>query len=148
MITPTPGPAPDFGPPLVVLVEDEEPDVVRFQRLASRCALQTDLVVAWDAAEALDVLRGLAEAGRRAVVVTDINLPGLSGHDLIDEVRRDPRLQAMVVFVLSSSNLQSDIERAYARHVAGYIVKDGAADALEEGVRMLAHYCRAISLPG
>lgn len=136
--------------PTVMLVEDEDLDVVQFQRLAKRFGLDVPLLIARDGSEALRILRmhaATASSASPIVIVTDINMPGLSGHELIEEVRRDPSLSGAVVFVLTSSDLQSDIKRAYDRQVAGYIVKSDDGNRMQEGVQMLVHFCRAVSLP-
>lgn len=130
----------------ILLVEDEEADVVHFQRISRRLRLEAEIVVARNGDQALDMLRSDAFAERRCLVVTDLNMPGLSGHELIDELRRDERLASHVVFVLSTSDLPDDIEKAYKRHVAGYIVKDPHGERVEAGIAMLERYARAVAL--
>lgn len=134
-------------PSRILLVEDEECDVLDFVRACQRYDLGTSVSIARDAASALRILREEPVAGGRYLIVTDLNLPRLTGHDLIEEIREDARLSSSVIFVFSSSNLSADIERAYASHVAGYIVKDCDGEKLGSGVAMLANYLKAVSLP-
>ena len=129
----------------ILLVEDEEADVVHFQRVSRKLGLDAEIVVARSGDAALALLRA-SNDNRRCIVVTDLNMPGLTGHEFIEEMRRDPRLASHVVFVLSSSHLQDDIDQAYSRHVAGYIVKDPQGQRIEAGVSMLEHYARAVAL--
>jgi CheY-like chemotaxis protein len=130
----------------ILLVEDEEADVVHFQRLCKKHQMNTELVVARDGDEALARLRREGLSGGRWLIVTDINMPGLTGHELIEEIRNDEDLSSNVIFVVSSSDLPDDIEKAYARHVAGYIVKDPQGEQLNSGIAMLNQYVQAVTL--
>lgn len=129
----------------ILLVEDEEADVVHFQRVCRKQSLNAEIVVARSGDAALDLMRA-DRANNRFLVVTDLNMPGLTGHEFIEEVRSDPRLSSHVIFVLSTSDLTDDIDRAYARHVAGYIVKDPMGERIESGIAMLQRYLDTVSL--
>lgn len=131
----------------ILLVEDEEADVVHFQRVCRKQGLNAEIVVARSGDAALDLMR--AEPGStpgRFLIVTDLNMPGLTGHEFIEEVRNDDRLASNVIFVLSTSDLADDIDKAYERHVAGYIVKDPMGERIESGVAMLQRYLATVSL--
>ena len=136
----------DVPTPRILLVEDEEADVVHFQRICRKQGLQAQIVVARNADAALETLRKSADEPERYIVVTDLNMPGLTGHELIQEIRGDARLSDNVIFVLSTSDLSDDIKQAYSQHVAGYIIKDPRGERLEASIRMLAHYLDAVTL--
>lgn len=134
--------------PLIALVEDEAMDVRHFRRLAKKHDLSNPIEVFENGDAALEFLRK-SKTGKNCqpiLLLTDINMPGMTGHELIEEIRHDPTLQHMVVFVVSTSDLETDIVRAYSNRVAGYIVKDAAGVALDESVRMLRHYCESVTL--
>lgn len=133
----------------ILLVEDEEADVLHFQRLCRKRGIRAEVTVATNGDAALRLLREQARAmpaTARYLIVTDLNMPGLTGHELIEEVRNDARIANSVIFVVSTSDLADDIEKAYRQHVAGYIVKDAAGDRLEAGVAMLDYYLSAVTL--
>lgn len=130
----------------ILLVDDDESDIILFQRLCQRAELKRPITVASDAAEALKILKGHAEAlapPGSYIVVTDINMPGMSGHDLIRAIRDDPALHQLVVFVVSTSDLEKDIQLAFDQNVAGYIVKDDEGVRLWAAVKMLRNLCDA-----
>ena len=132
---------------IIALVEDERMDVRHFKRLVKKHELSNPLEVFENAETALAFLRSAKYTSAAPVlVVTDINMPGMSGHEFIEEIRQDPDLASTVVFVVSTSDLESDIQRAYDSRIAGYIVKDATGAALDESVRMLRHYCGAVTL--
>jgi CheY-like chemotaxis protein len=130
----------------ILLVEDEEADIFHFQRLCKKHQVTAELVIARNGDAALERLRQEGLSGGRWVIVTDINMPGLTGHELIEEIRNDDDLTSNVIFVVSSSDLPDDIEKAYARHVAGYIVKDPHGEQLSAGIAMLNHYVQAVTI--
>jgi DNA-binding response OmpR family regulator len=53
----------------------------------------------------------------------DINMPGLSGFDVLETVKADDRLKTVPVVMLTSSDASSDVARAYELGASGYISK-------------------------
>lgn len=107
-----------------------------------------DVAIANDGETALAMLR---EAGGHKgvspfVVLTDLNMPGMTGHELIEDIRRERTIGKSLIFVISTSDLETDMKRAYDNGVAGYVIKDAAGAAFEETVRMLRHYCAAVAV--
>jgi DNA-binding NarL/FixJ family response regulator len=49
---------------------------------------------------------------------------------------------------MTTSSADIDRERAYAKNVAGYVLKYRAGQSFEEAIRMLEHYCRIVEFPG
>lgn len=135
----------------ILLVEDDEIDVMSFERHARKAGLRAPITVARSGTEALTILRSavLHEEGvvPPYVIVTDLNMPGLSGHELIETIRREQPLRRSTVFVVTSSNLSSDVARAYDNNVAGYVVKDSAGSRIGAVVEMLKHYLCCVRAP-
>ncbi|MCB1934178.1 MAG: response regulator [Candidatus Accumulibacter sp.] len=124
----------------ILMVEDNEIDVRAMRRSLRKQALAHELHVARDGVEALEVLRDAGRPfGERYVVLLDLNMPRMSGHEFLGELRRDPALTKAVVFVLTTSDAEEDVAGAYDHHVAGYMLKrDVAAMATVTG--MLERY--------
>jgi len=137
----------DQRKPFVLLVEDDENDVLLVRRVLKQRDSETRLLTARDGSEALGILRSEDYGGHPKVVVTDLNMPGMSGHDLIEAIRSDPALQKTVVFVLSSSDLTGDIDRAYQYNIAGYLTKSKTMAELSKNLEMIFDYCDAVELP-
>ena len=130
----------------VVLVEDDETDRLQFMRFAKRNNVD-HLVTCFDGAEsALEFLRKQEKFSNtsRFVVLTDINMPEMNGHEFIEEIRRDNSIENSVIFVISSSDFEMDRARAYRNKIAGYIVKDVAGAAFDRTTRMLRSYCESV----
>ncbi|MCB2009371.1 MAG: response regulator [Geminicoccaceae bacterium] len=134
----------------ILLVEDDEIDVRHFRRSMRQEQVPCEITVAGNGLEALDHMRGTGGRERLDdpyIVVLDINMPRMNGHDLLTEVRKDPSLSRMVVFMMTTSQDANDIALAYNAHVAGYVVKgttpgDGASIA-----GFLQTYWSSVMLP-
>lgn len=133
----------------ILLVDDDDvacESVVR--ALKQRCG-NTKVTVARDGRDAPCVLRGLDESrpvGSPLMIVLDINMPGMNGHEFLDELRGDAQLHHHVVFALSSSQSADDMRAAYAKHVAGYIVKSARDRYHSRLVDVLRAYQDGVSM--
>ena len=136
-------------PPLdIILVEDDDGDAKAIRRALSRARIANPVIRVLDGVEALALLRG--EAGdppRSYVLLVDINMPRMNGHELMREIRRDPALNRAVAFMMTTSRDDADISRAYDANVAGYIVKQDAGVGFLDLMATLDHYWRIVELP-
>jgi len=73
------------------------------------------------------------------VVITDINMPGLDGYGLIEQVRAGSRHRDRPILVLSTESSDDKKERARAAGATGWIVKPFDPDKLAAAVRRVAH---------
>jgi len=144
------GPDPSAGDrATILLVEDDEVDIQGFRRAMARQGLANPLVIVNDGIEALQQLRGqgVPPLARPYVIVLDLNLPRLSGIELLQELRADSELRRSVVFVHTTSRAEQDKVQAYQLNIAGYIVKSDPNGGLQAAVKMLGHYWRVVELP-
>lgn len=117
------------APAEILLVEDDEGDVELVRvALAALPGTPVNLRVAGDGEEALSLLRG--DGPRPGIVLLDLNLPRKSGREVLAEVRADPRLRALPVVVLTTSDRELDIREAYALGANCYVCKPFGLDAL------------------
>lgn len=132
--------------PSVLLVEDDETDILHFRRLAKKNGIDDRIHVVSSGEEAIQFL--LSQESRHGVaatlVMTDLNMPGMTGHELIEDIRANPNISNTVIFVVSTSDLQSDIARAYKNGVAGYIVKDSLGESFDSSIKMMRYYCDSV----
>ncbi len=134
----------------LLLVEDDDVAAEAVVRGLRKHGLDWPVVVAGDGAAALAILRGTHPALRLAaprVMLLDLNLPGMNGYELLQELRTDAELRPTVVFVLTASSAAADVERAYRECVAGYLVKSNLGPQLQGLARFLAEYGRISALP-
>lgn len=134
----------------ILLVEDDDLDVMAIRRALSKARIANPIVVASDGIEAFEILRG--ENGhsplpRPYLILLDLNMPRMNGIEFLTELRSDPQLRDSIVFVLTTSDADTDVMRAYDNLIAGYMVKGKAGDDFFELIGMLDHYWRVIEFP-
>jgi two-component system, chemotaxis family, response regulator Rcp1 len=117
----------DQGRPInILLVEDNEPDVVLTQEAFKEAKISNSLYVAEDGVEALEFLRRQGKhAGvpRPDLILLDLNLPRKDGRAVLQEIKSDPALASIPVVILTTSDDEKDVIRAYTSHANCYIVK-------------------------
>ena len=112
----------------ILLVEDDPNDVELTLSALRENHLANGVTVARDGEEALDYLfrRGAYEsrdAGEPAVVLLDLKLPKVSGMEVLERIKDDPRLRTLPVVVLTSSREEQDLVRSYDLGTNAYVVK-------------------------
>jgi len=130
----------------ILLVEDNADDELLTTRAFRKNAIKNEVIVVRDGVEALDFLFGTgAHAGRDMsispqVVLLDLNLPRISGLDVLRRIRSDERTKSLAVVVLTSSKEEEDIVRSYELGANGYVRKPVDFDAFNEAVKTLGLY--------
>ncbi|HEX3473612.1 MAG TPA: response regulator [Kofleriaceae bacterium] len=131
----------------ILLVDDDEVDVMTVKRAFSRANITNKLFVATDGIEALSLLRSDSVPAARRLVLLDLNMPRMSGIELLREIRADPALHAITVIVLTTSNEDRDRVEAYQLNVAGYLLKPVTFHAFAEVMSTLNKYWTLMEMP-
>jgi len=133
-------------PKTILLVEDNPDDLELAIRALRKSGQGESVVVARDGVEALDYLFGTgAFAGRDAavqpaVILLDLKLPRLGGHEVLERLRKDKRTQLVPVVVLTSSDERDDIRGAYARGANSYVRKPVEFSRFTAMLAEVGHY--------
>jgi chemotaxis family two-component system response regulator Rcp1 len=117
----------------VLLVEDNLGDVVLIREVFKASSLPIQVIRVKDGVEALDFLanRGqFIKAERPDLILLDLNMPKISGLEVLEAIKSDPQLRAIPVVVLTNSKLESDIRQAYEHRANFYLVKPSDLDEL------------------
>lgn len=113
--------------PLEILnVEDNDLDAEALERALGQIQIPKNLRRVEDGQAALDYLhrRGqYAEAPRPDVILLDLNMPGISGHEVLQHVKKDDDLKTIPVIILTTSGSLVDIKLAYANFANGFLTK-------------------------
>lgn len=114
----------------ILLIEDDDGDAMAVGRAFRKARVANPIVRAIDGRDALELLRSDDRRGLQSpfVVFLDVNMPRMNGHEFLAEIRKDPALRKLIIFMLSTSRDKRDIDAAYDRNVAGYIVKGTAGE--------------------
>ena len=131
----------------ILLVEDDEVDVMNVRRAFERNRISNPLYVAGDGIEALEMLRSDKVPSDRRIILLDLNMPRMSGIELLRELRADPAFQGTPVIVLTTSNDERDKIEAYNLNVAGYLLKPVTFVNFVELMAALNKYWTLVELP-
>jgi chemotaxis family two-component system response regulator Rcp1 len=115
-------------PHTILLVEDNPADVIITNRALRESGLAVELVVVRDGQEAVDYLlrQGAhqdAPARTPDLILLDVNLPRMTGREVLQRIRSTPSLEPVPVVVLTTSNRQEDIDQMYRAGANTYIQK-------------------------
>ena len=135
----------------ILVLEDDDLDQFIIRRGFRMRRIANPLIFVKDGFEGLAVLDRLyrEDGGAFSVVVLcDINMPRMNGFEFIHAIKRVDRFKRIPVFVLTSSENQLDIDRAYEAGAVGYMIKQNAGDAFVDAVEMLGLWIKVSLLPG
>jgi len=113
----------------ILLVEDDSNDVLLIQRAFAKAGLKDSLKLVRDGEQAIDYLSGRGAYANREkfplpyLLLLDLKMPGTDGFEVLQWLRGEPDLRRLLVVVLTSSNLQADVDRAYELGANSYLVK-------------------------
>ncbi len=115
----------------VLIIEDNDDDVVHVKRVLSRSTVSCRFHVARDGQEALDFLfnrRKLGDAPWPDLVLLDLRLPILEGHEILSRIRGDPDLSSVPVYILTGSKRGQDLDRSLELGADGFLPKPFAIE--------------------
>ena len=130
----------------VLHVDDDSNDILLVRRAFQKAGVETPPANVGDGLEAEDYLAGRGEYSDRAryplpsLVLLDIKLPKKSGLEVLGWMREQPDLRLIPVIMLTSSQNNGDIRRAYELGANSYLVKPTEIGTLVEMVKALNVY--------
>ena len=137
----------------ILLIEDN-PDDAELTRIAfAEAAIDSQLVVVGDGAEALDYLFAQGKYAARnaadlpSIVLLDLNLPKLDGREVLQALRANPATRGLPVVVLTTSTEPFDVEASYALGVNSYIRKPVDFGKFVEVVKQIGLYWLVLNHP-
>jgi len=134
----------------VLLVEDNEDDVLIAQRAFREFTVISEVNVARDGQEALDMLYAAGrfsgqKALRPSIILLDITLPLMDGLAVLKKLKADPVLRGIPAIMLTTSSRHEDIVRSYENGAASYITKPASLEEFLELARKFEMYWVTVS---
>ena len=110
----------------ILLVEDNEGDILLTKEALTEGKIVNDVHVVRDGWEAMQFLKkeeGFEHAVTPDLILLDVNLPRLDGHEVLEKIKNDKELKMIPVVMLTTSSSASDILKSYGNHANCYITK-------------------------
>jgi two-component system response regulator len=121
----------------ILFAEDNEDHAFLIRRALSNTG--AELIHASDGDEALQLL-ATWEGPAPAVVLLDMNMPRMSGLEVLDRIRSDERFPRVPIVIFSTSRLPSDVRRAYDLRANSYVAKPKAFGEFRRVLERLSEY--------
>lgn len=136
----------------ILLVEDNPKDVELTLTALEEHHLANEVIVVNDGVEALDYLycRGnfqMRAPGHPAVVLLDVKMPKVGGLEVLRTIKKDEKLKAIPLVVLSSSREESDLVESYNLGVNAYVVKPVDFQQFIHAVKVVGAFWALINEP-
>ncbi|MCB9852320.1 MAG: response regulator [Phycisphaerales bacterium] len=133
-------------PAVVLLVEDDLADQELTRRALVEDVVRVDLQIVNSGSEAMAYLQRRGkyanplDSPRPDMILLDLNLPGMSGREVLQAIRKDPALKNLVVVVLTTSEQDADITNSYDLHCHSFVTKPVNVNRFLSIIRDLGRY--------
>ena len=137
----------------ILLVEDDPDDLDLALRALNEAHVCNRLQVARDGEEALDFLFCRGPHSERdpnhhpKLILLDLKLPKVDGLEVLAQVKREPRTQAVPIVILTSSKQEQDLRQSYRLGANSYIQKPVDFERFEATIKQLGFYWLLVNLP-
>lgn len=136
---------------IILLVEDNEGDIVLITDAFEEASIDVTLKIVRNGQDALNFLmkkNGFEQEPRPDLIILDVNLPRLNGHEVLKAIKDDLDLRRIPVVMLTTSSSPSDINRSYQNHVNCYITKPVDVDDFIKAVLSIeSFWINIVELP-
>jgi CheY-like chemotaxis protein len=133
----------------ILLVDDNDDDIVLLEESFRDSRFLSLMQIVRDGEEALAYLRRegkYATARPPGLVLLDINMPKLSGFDVLKVMKADPVLRTIPVVMLTTSTRDEDIARSYDGGACSFVSKPVSFEKLKEVVKHFTLYWTLVSV--
>lgn len=127
----------------ILLIEDNEGDIILTREILRQAKINNELTCLKDGENALDFLKGLKKITSNELsylILLDINIPKVNGHEIMEFKKNDKFLSAIPLFVLSSSDNAYDIETAKKNNAIHYLVKPLDINEFLVGIKKINNF--------
>lgn len=139
-------------PVQIVMIEDDEGHARLIERNIRRAGVNNEILPFSTGSDALRYLFGSGGSGsghapRSLLILLDLNLPDMTGVDILAKVKQDPHLRTSPVIVLTTTDDQREIQRCYDLGANVYITKPVNYDGFANAIRQLGLFFSVMQIP-
>lgn len=134
----------------ILLVDDDEGHTELVKLNLERSGLINDILHFSDGKSLLDfLLLDIAQQpDNKYLIILDINMPGMDGHQVLKAVKRDARTKHIPIIMLTTTEDENEIDRCYTLGCNFYLTKPIAYEDLCEAVQELGLFLQKTKIPG
>ena len=132
----------------ILLVEDNEGDILLVSEALEEGNFIHDLSVVKDGQSAIDFLQKINEhvdVKQPNLVLLDVNLPRLNGHEVLHFIKNDDGLKHIPVIMLTTSSSEKDMLSSYRNYANCYIIKPVDAHKFDEVISAIQKFWTSIA---
>lgn len=139
-------------PVCIVMIEDDEGHARLIERNIRRAGVNNDIVPFQNGTAALEYLfgpdgSGETSARRHLLILLDLNLPDMTGLDILEKVKANPHTRRSPVVVLTTTDDSREIQRCYDLGANVYITKPVNYDGFANAIRQLGLFFSVMQVP-
>ncbi len=140
------------NPVTILLIEDDPGHARLIEKNVRRAGVNNTIVPFTDGTSAVEHLFGTAPDGRRHVrlpilVLLDLNLPDMSGTDILAQIKADDLVRRAPVIVLTTTDDKQEIQRCYDLGCNVYITKPVEYESFAVAIRQLGLFLAVMQVP-
>ena len=137
----------------IVMVEDDEGHARLIEKNVRRAGVNNEIVPFMNGNAALDYILGSDRTGvstqdRHLLILLDLNLPDMSGIDILEKVTSNPHAKRLPVVILTTTDDEREIQRCYDLGANVYITKPVDYDSFAHAIRQLGLFFSVMQVPG
>ncbi|WP_232628392.1 response regulator [Methylobacterium sp. Leaf118] len=143
---------PALHPVCIVMIEDDEGHARLIERNIRRAGVNNEIVPFRDGTSALSYLMGPDGTGevsarRHLLVLLDLNLPDMTGIDILERIKANPHTRRSPVVVLTTTDDAREIQRCYDLGANVYITKPVNYEGFSNAIRQLGLFFSVMQVP-
>lgn len=136
----------------IVMVEDDEGHARLIEKNVRRAGVSNEIVPFTNGNAALDYILGQDRTGdniqgRYMLILLDLNLPDMSGIDILEKVKSNQHAKRLPVVILTTTDDEREIQRCYDLGANVYITKPVDYDSFANAIRQLGLFFSVMQIP-
>lgn len=136
----------------IIMVEDDEGHARLIEKNIRRAGVNNEIAAFTDGTSALDHILGTdrtgkASDGRYLLILLDLNLPDMTGIDILEKVKSNPYTKHLPVVILTTTDDEAEIKRCYDLGANVYITKPVEYDSFANAIRQLGLFFSVMQVP-
>ena len=139
-------------PVTIIMIEDDEGHARLIERNIRRSGVNNEIISFANGTDAMKHLfgadgSGLVQKGNALLILLDLNLPDMTGIDILKQIKETPKLKRLPVIVLTTTDDKVEIQRCYDAGCNVYITKPVNYESFADAIRQLGLFLSVIQVP-